>query len=34
LSLDAAAKSLPIGNRAELGRWRGEVRRALAEVLA
>ena len=34
LSLDAAAKSLPIGNRAELGRWRGEVRRVLAEVLA
>jgi hypothetical protein len=34
LSLAAAAKSLPIGNRAELGRWRGEVRKALAEVVA
>jgi hypothetical protein len=34
LSLAAAAKSLPIGNRAELGRWRGEVRRVLAEVVA
>ena len=34
LSLAAAAKSLPIGNRAELGRWRGEVRKVLAEVVA
>jgi hypothetical protein len=34
LSIGAAAKSLPIGNRAELGRWRGEVRKVLAEVLA
>ncbi len=34
LSLGAAAKTLPIGNRAELGRWRGEVRRMLAEVVA
>jgi hypothetical protein len=33
-SLAAAAKSLPIGNRTELGRWRGEVRRVLAEVVA
>jgi hypothetical protein len=34
LSLSAAAKSLPLGNRAELGRWRGEVRKVLAEVVA
>ena len=34
ISLSAAAQSLPIGNRAELGRWRGEVRRVLAEVLS
>ena len=34
LTLSAAAKSLPIGNRAELGRWRGEVRKLLAEVVA
>jgi hypothetical protein len=34
LSLSEAAKSLPIGNRAELGRWRGEVRKVLAEVMA
>jgi hypothetical protein len=33
LSLSAAAKSLPIGNRAELARWRGEVRKVLAEVV-
>jgi hypothetical protein len=33
LSIAAAASSLPIGNRAELGRWRGEVRRVLTEVL-
>lgn len=33
LSIAAAASSLPIGNRAELGRWRGEVRRVLGEVL-
>jgi hypothetical protein len=32
LSLDAAAKSLPIGNRAELARWRGEVRKVLTAV--
>ena len=30
VSLCAAAKSLPIGNRAELGRWRGEVSKVLA----
>jgi hypothetical protein len=34
LSLSAAAKTLPIGNRAELGRWRGEVRKVLAEVVS
>jgi CobQ/CobB/MinD/ParA nucleotide binding domain len=34
LSVAAAATSLPIGNRAELGRWRGEVRKMLAEVMA
>jgi hypothetical protein len=34
LSLSAAAKSLPIGNRAELGRWRGEVRKVLAGVVS
>ena len=33
LSLTAAAKTLPIGNRAELGRWRSQVRRVLAEVV-
>jgi CobQ/CobB/MinD/ParA nucleotide binding domain len=33
LSLSVAARSLPIGNRAELARWRGEVRRVLAEVV-
>ena len=32
LSLEAAAKSLPIGNRAELARWRGEVRKVLTAV--
>jgi hypothetical protein len=34
LSLSAAAKTLPIGNRAELSRWRGEVRKVLGEVVA
>jgi hypothetical protein len=34
LSLSAAAKTLPIGNRAELARWRGEVRKVLSEVVA
>jgi hypothetical protein len=33
LSVCAAAKSLPIGNRAELARWRSEVRKVLAGVL-
>ena len=33
LAIGVAAKTLPIGNRAELGRWRSEVRRALGGVL-
>ena len=33
LSLGAAAKVLPLGNRAELARWRGEVKKVLAEVI-
>jgi len=33
IPLMVAAKELPIGNRAELGRWRGEVRKVLAGVL-
>jgi hypothetical protein len=34
LTLSDAAKTLPIGNRAELSRWRNQVRRVLAEVVA
>jgi CobQ/CobB/MinD/ParA nucleotide binding domain len=34
LSLCAAAKVLPIGNRAELHRWRGELRKMLCDLLA
>jgi hypothetical protein len=34
MSLSAAAKKLPIGNRAELGRWRGEVSKVLGEVVS
>jgi len=34
MAIAVAAKSLPLGNRAELGRWRGEVRRVLGGVLA
>jgi hypothetical protein len=34
MSVAVAASELPIGNRAELARWRGEVRKALGEVLA
>jgi hypothetical protein len=34
LPFAAAAKSMPIGNRAELSRWRSEVRKVLVEVLA
>ncbi|MGD0680105.1 MAG: protein mobD [Polyangiaceae bacterium] len=33
LPISTAAKTLPIGNRAELGRWRGEVRKMLSEVV-
>jgi hypothetical protein len=33
LAIAVAAQSLPVGNRAELGRWRGEVQRVLGEVL-
>ena len=33
LSVAAAAKVLPLGNRAELARWRGEVKKVLAEVI-
>ena len=34
LALSVAAKELPIGNRAELGRWRGEVRRVLTALVS
>ncbi len=33
LSLTTASKLLPIGNRAELQRWRAEVRRLLSELV-
>ena len=33
LALSVAAEKLPIGNRAELGRWRGEVRRVLTALV-
>jgi hypothetical protein len=33
LPLSEAAKTLPIGNRAELSRWRGEMRKVIGEVL-
>jgi len=33
LALSDAAKALPIGHRAELGRWRTQVRKVLAEVV-
>jgi MinD-like ATPase involved in chromosome partitioning or flagellar assembly len=33
LSISVALKELPIGNRAELTRWRGEVKRMLAEII-
>jgi len=33
LSIAVAAKELPIGNRAELNRWRGEVSKVLSGVL-
>lgn len=34
LAISAAAKLLPLGNRAELFRWRGEVRTVIAALLA
>jgi len=34
LSLSAASTMLPIGNRAELLRWRGEVGKVLAQLVA
>ena len=34
LSLSAASKVLPIGNRAELRRWRGEVHKVLSPLMA
>ena len=34
LALSAAAKSLPLGNRAELSRWRSAVRKVLGEVVS
>jgi len=34
LALSAAAKVLPIGNRAELTRWRSEVKKVLVELVA
>lgn len=33
LSINAASKELPIGNRAELLRWRGEVGKVFSEVI-
>jgi hypothetical protein len=33
LSIATASKVLPLGNRAELARWRGETRKVLAQVL-
>ena len=33
LSISAALKELPLGNRAELTRWRNEVRKVLREVV-
>jgi hypothetical protein len=33
LTIAAAAKLLPIGNRAELARWRAETRKVLGEIL-
>ena len=34
LALSAAAQALPIGDRSELARWRGEVRNVPGEVVA
>ena len=33
LSIGAATRTLPLGNRAELSRWRGEVKKRFAQVL-
>jgi hypothetical protein len=33
LSIAAAGKALPIGNRMELARWRGEVKKVLEEIV-
>lgn len=32
MSIELAAKDLPLGNRAEILRWRGEVKKVLAEI--
>jgi hypothetical protein len=34
MSIAVASKELPIGNRAELSRWRAEVKKMLAEVIS
>jgi anion-transporting ArsA/GET3 family ATPase len=34
LSIARASKELPLGNRAELSRWKGEVAKALSEITA
>jgi hypothetical protein len=34
LPLCVASQKLPIGNRAELSRWRAEVRKVIAELVA
>lgn len=33
MTISDASKELPIGNRAELSRWRGEVKKVLAEII-
>ena len=33
MSIAGAMKELPIGNRAELVRWRGEIRKTLDELI-
>ena len=33
LTIAAASRELPIGNRAELSRWRGEVKKALEGIV-
>ena len=32
MSIAVASKDMPLGNRAELHRWRGEVKKMLAQV--